>query len=90
MSRYRLEDDVDDDPDEDDDVDDDDEDSDEDDDDDEDVETWQVSLKYGLCLTSGAELPMLAPIFQFCYSWRHSAGLASRRRSDLSKAPVTG
>jgi hypothetical protein len=95
MSRYVLDDDIDDDPDDDDDVDEDDEDSDEEDDEDTDVETWQVStntlpLKRGLSLTSGTELPMLTPISQLCYSWRHSAGLASRRRSNLSKAPVTG
>jgi len=71
MSRYTLDDDIDDDPDDEDDFDEDDEGSDEDDDEDDDVETWQVGL------TSGSELPMLAPISQLCYSWRHSAGLAS-------------
>jgi hypothetical protein len=70
---YKLEDDLDDDPDEDDDLDeggdeegDEDDEDDEDDDDEEEVETWQVSsdtipLKYGPSLTSGSELPRLAP-----------------------------
>jgi hypothetical protein len=65
----RADDDLDDDPDEDDEEfgEDDDEDDEEEDEEDEDVETWQVSearpaLKDSLCLTSGAELPRLAPI----------------------------
>jgi hypothetical protein len=67
--RYNFQDDDDDSDPDDDDFD---EDSDEDEDDDsdeEEPETWQVlsdtvPLKYGLSLTSGTDVPRLAPIFQ--------------------------
>ena len=68
MLRHHFDDDLDDDPDDEDDEDDED-DLDDEDDEDEDVETWQVSvgtvpLKIRECLTSGAELPRLTPIYQ--------------------------
>ena len=64
---FRVDDDVDDvDDDDDDDFGDDDDDPDEDEEegDDEEPETWQVSLKGGLGLTSGIELPRLTGICQ--------------------------
>ena len=72
-TRFVLDDDPDEDPDEDDDFGDDeegdDEEDEEDDDEDPDTETWQVSFSRGaakgwLRLTSGGELPRLAPISQ--------------------------
>jgi len=73
--RFRVDDDLDDDFDEDEDFDQDDDESDQEDDEsedgddpDDDVETWQVGaempLKVSLRLTSGIELPRLAPISQ--------------------------
>ena len=62
---------------------DDDADEDDEDDDEEEEETWQVygryvALKISLGLTSGAELPRLAPICQLSKRWTDSAGPASR------------
>ena len=60
-----------------------------------DGETWQVSrrgaipLKDSSCLTSGIELPRLAPDYQPSYGWTDSAGTASRRLLS-SQAPITG
>src|SRR5262245_42710360 len=69
---------------------------DEEDEGDDDTETWQVrlavvtgsvALNSRARLTSGNNLPRLAPIWQLNYSWTDSAGPASRRPRLSSQAP---